>query len=893
MSVSSSKYQYSNIRRRASEASRRGDFQVQEELLEEMIKIIEWNTSDFDEPKDRIRELRCRILVARARAERLHGGKRWADLILNASRNTIPHACLASPCDDDNILCAACNNFPTLSARQQRMCGFRARYMVEYLKVQAAWYSLSFRLSDALQCRRKFVTLVDRIGAIFSDTDVEKNYFEYWLAVTEGAAALLDGQFDNARYYYKQAFEKGSTLDRKKCFPNFFVDVQEIFAHREYVSAIENIACAKFSDARDHFRSWITIRNGRKGFRYENISIFCEICGMLANVHSISDDNWRTLERLLENRYVARSTWVLWRRLQAIRYDQKKILPNARPISNNVKGRHSFVPEFFVKSMNAIRVFFYYRSIRKAVRDFSYDWRLFVPEVKLLGEDRSAGLMRDVIMPSFLDVFDFIDHREPDWKGILRQNLRSLLVLMAEYEYLRHRSPPYEEAAIPKMENPPLTDEWSSQTEIIKAIQKFLDSRPGRHEAIFGKALNEIDRFEEAVNTSDFRAAIEAQKRAFDIIRSWPHVIKVIDRKQISSMDDSEELNFLAYQSTVERLWTDEPKQMIIEGAEKLEIGRYYFIRPRWNIRRTDYYRVRHERFHESRTVKWMEIFFNNTFKATSVNTHRFREWILQFDERERFVCLKLFSAMRIYDKERMVNVWNEVYQKLPSHVLRGIIRQETIMTKLGHSAKSGSLSPYSFRQAMTKDPQYKTMFAGTEKYLFRDLSQLNDDEWEKVNTVIFLDDFIGTGGQAKEFIEWYFPRFPYLSKKEIFLCTVTGFETAVNYVANEVRHSVEKFSVIVGDKLRESDRAFSEDNSLWLSKSECEYARQWAEKIGEELISGLGYPYETIRDRLGWKGCEALIAFEHNIPSDTLPIFWSQGSRGGEKWKPLFERYD
>lgn len=215
---------------------------------------------------------------------------------------------------------------------------------------------------------------------------------------------------------------------------------------------------------------------------------------------------------------------------------------------------------------------------------------------------------------------------------------------------------------------------------------------------------------------------------------------------------------------------------------------------------------------------------------------------------------------------------------------------------KLGHAGKSGTLNPYTFSQAIRRDLEYKVLFQGHESKIFRDISEFEVQllELQKPKNIVFLDDFIGTGVQAAEFLAWYFPRYPWLRDVTVYLGVLAGYERAVPNVLAAMK-TVEpefKFHVVVGDTLTESERAFSERNPIWTSEVECAQAREWARSLGGELLQGVP-GYVPDRDALGWNGCQALIAFEHNVPSDTLPILWSSGMRSGKKWKWLLERHD
>jgi hypothetical protein len=64
-----------------------------------------------------------------------------------------------------------------------------------------------------------------------------------------------------------------------------------------------------------------------------------------------------------------------------------------------------------------------------------------------------------------------------------------------------------------------------------------------------------------------------------------------------------------------------------------------------------------------------------------------------------------------------------------------------------------------------------------------------------------------------------------------------------------------------------------------------------------EELRDAMSMCCETGRqlwneeNALGFEDSQQLIVFSHNIPNNTLPIFWKRGLYNGQPWVPLFER--
>ena len=163
---------------------------------------------------------------------------------------------------------------------------------------------------------------------------------------------------------------------------------------------------------------------------------------------------------------------------------------------------------------------------------------------------------------------------------------------------------------------------------------------------------------------------------------------------------------------------------------------------------------------------------------------------------------------------------------------------------------------------------------------------------------VVFLDDFVGTGGQATRFLDWYFPKYPWLLEVSVYLCVLVGFRSALSALQDRLKGKVK--GVVAGSVLEEVDRAFDVRNPIWNSTEERSRTSVWASRIGNDLLASCPLRdsdgtalYIPERDALGWHKCQALIAFPHNVPSDTLPLFWAHWLTEGRTWKPLLDRYD
>ena len=81
------------------------------------------------------------------------------------------------------------------------------------------------------------------------------------------------------------------------------------------------------------------------------------------------------------------------------------------------------------------------------------------------------------------------------------------------------------------------------------------------------------------------------------------------------------------------------------------------------------------------------------------------------------------------------------------------------------------------------------------------------------------------------------------------------------------------------------SFQCFGQDSRYFVHKQEGvtrEFAHQMCQQYGNRLEPG--HP-------LGFEDGQMLIGFHHNIPDNTLPIIWHNGSPGAP-WRPMFRRY-
>ncbi len=163
----------------------------------------------------------------------------------------------------------------------------------------------------------------------------------------------------------------------------------------------------------------------------------------------------------------------------------------------------------------------------------------------------------------------------------------------------------------------------------------------------------------------------------------------------------------------------------------------------------------------------------------------------------------------------------------------------------------------------------------------------------ENIQAILFCDDFAGTGeqilghiidslsgdGTLQDICERRS-----LQGKPIILGVIVA--VAFTDALEKIRMSGPKWLPVfahAGDRLSESDRAFSSDSSIFPEPE----LKAWAKNVIVDQIGSELSPHWPggFRDR------QALVVTADNTPNDTLPVVWRSGRVRGIEWKALFER--
>lgn len=204
----------------------------------------------------------------------------------------------------------------------------------------------------------------------------------------------------------------------------------------------------------------------------------------------------------------------------------------------------------------------------------------------------------------------------------------------------------------------------------------------------------------------------------------------------------------------------------------------------------------------------------------------------------------------------------------------------------LGNPAESGAHLLYVFRQVNYLPKDYfadllsafaskpSRTRAGEIEYQIRDAS---------VNRIVFFDDIVGSGTQARQYLSEELKRIR-AGDPNFELSFLALFATTEGLERLNAPELFDGRAACLFE-LDSSFKAFSE-NSRYFTDSPAWFNAMNFKAIAQEYGAGL-----QPRIPVGYKDGQLLLAFAHNTPDNTLPIFWDQGAR--TQWYPIFPRFD
>lgn len=244
-----------------------------------------------------------------------------------------------------------------------------------------------------------------------------------------------------------------------------------------------------------------------------------------------------------------------------------------------------------------------------------------------------------------------------------------------------------------------------------------------------------------------------------------------------------------------------------------------------------------------------------NLFDAVS-------EFLSQMDKREKEIALSLLSKYEIINEYFGLakSLWNKFLAEIDPSKTYFIV---PIRPRSGQKIKSGSAFLYELKSHFNEQKNKNVFFLDTP---FSNQIYLNENV-----TVVFVDDFIGTGSQ---FLEIYgdFINDHGRHPEETIVIAIRVLQEGLNVMQG-------KGFLIIADGVRE--KAISSGYATGNLTPED------AKKIYDQIENKIGVPTGY---QLGFGQAEAIITMKRT-PDDTLPIFWITEDKQGNTWPAPFPR--
>ena len=224
--------------------------------------------------------------------------------------------------------------------------------------------------------------------------------------------------------------------------------------------------------------------------------------------------------------------------------------------------------------------------------------------------------------------------------------------------------------------------------------------------------------------------------------------------------------------------------------------------------------------------------------------------------------------------------------------------QRRTRFLGVGNPSESGVHLLYFFRQ---ENKIAKDLFINSDEIFNRQNSSV-ELALPNVNEYVFIDDFCGSGTQAKIY-----------SDNIVRLIKKLNPDLQVSYLmlfsTKEGRRKVKDNTLFDSvETVFEMDSTFKcfDTNSRFFRnvppEIDQEFAKKMCSKYGKELyksiirLSDRSLPDLKLDQlaefhKLGYRDCQLLIGFHHNTPDNSLPILWYDETE--IPWKPIFKRYN
>lgn len=252
-------------------------------------------------------------------------------------------------------------------------------------------------------------------------------------------------------------------------------------------------------------------------------------------------------------------------------------------------------------------------------------------------------------------------------------------------------------------------------------------------------------------------------------------------------------------------------------------------------------------------TEKWAK---DELDERINIALDNFDEWISNFEEEEKELLIKLLQNFDYYSHSSIVAIMKELNLKIVKDY--GISDADSVISVV-RKADGKLNSSYEYWLL-------HRMVSGFEKGMYYDsINDIDEEEWNNISKVVYVDDCSGTGEQFTKFIKSQKKSF---RNKQIILVVIEAVEDAKAYIKNELTTQGLNVEIVAyTTKEKALNNMLEKEKNIFH-----EISRK--QEIRKDFI-------------LGFEKAEALMAFYNNTPNDTLGLFWFISNKNN----PIFPR--
>jgi hypothetical protein len=251
----------------------------------------------------------------------------------------------------------------------------------------------------------------------------------------------------------------------------------------------------------------------------------------------------------------------------------------------------------------------------------------------------------------------------------------------------------------------------------------------------------------------------------------------------------------------------------------------------------------------------------------TPINRNAIEEWLQQFDTRDQDLAARILDAVLYFEISAIASNFRAVLKSMVGWNIDPKKRKGRwfFVAMSGSAGESGDTMLREFRRA-------NGLTSRNYNNLFITRSDIVRQQLTNADTIVFIDDFSGTGKQVCDF--WNDPEYAFgeltAGVGTVYLILVAATTQAKSKIATET-----PIEVINAHSLTSRDDIFSDSCTHFTTA---------------EKATVLGYTsFVDKRNPKGWGDCGLLVVFSHGCPNNSIPILHKTTGR----WTALFPRHD